>query len=238
MKNLKKLLSGVLVITLLAGSAVSASCFACPRRFTQPKHVVVRVENPQNGESNKKAAPGDRIAKLNPYLGKEIDEMFKNLSNNADTEYACDEAFTALNKLEKDMLKSAKQSGQKEIKEIKESIDLLRQAVNFRKARLHGSFSNKVKKVVRDEMHSIKNKVENTLLFIIRYTIKIGAIGLLSFIVWEIMSNVLCGIEFSTIKEAILLKVAPGLGVIGAGVGLLKAAYKKASSFICSKFCG
>jgi len=186
MKNLKKLVSSILAVTLLAGSAVSLSCSAdgpnalaskssktiklkkhsTTKKQTgqQNQNITLTVENPK-----KETQPGEYILKINPFLKKEIDELY-NPPCNEDPVYNCDKALSALNSLEKEMLKTNKND-----EKLKNDINLLRQVVNFRKAKLKGSLTDSMKK----EFRKIQNNLKDSLCSLIPLALKIGAIGLL-----------------------------------------------------------
>lgn len=218
MKNLKKLVSSVLVVTLLAGSAASLSCSAfwpfssskanssstqetplsstnaqnssstmdpSEKSSSDAKEEQVTVTTDDKKEDNslnlkvdlvtttptKPPLAGERILKMNPYLKREIDELY-NQPCNEDPAYNCDKALTALKGLEKAMLRSRMYSDTQK-QQIKEDIELLRQVVNFRKAKLKGSLTDKMKK----EFREIENTLQNAIFSLTSLAAKVALVG-------------------------------------------------------------
>ena len=251
MKNLKKLVSSVLAVALLAGSAACLSCSAAKgkgkkqetssqpiqqisvatsqseqpaqpdqngiQEVFEPSSVDQKTQesakelkiNLVNNPPKKDPLPGERILKMNPYLGREIDELY---NPQGDDDLArinsCDKALTALDKLKKVMLKSSKYDAtQKEI--IKEDIELLKQMVNFRKAKLKGSLTDSMK----DSLRKIERKLKNAISSLMPYVLKIGAASLIVGVCYLIGYQ---GFEFIT--KCLWALIGGGLKIIGGAV--------------------
>ena len=245
MKNLKKLVSSVLAVALLAGSAACLSCSAKETGVSQETTMSEEKNaeaNPENATGSQEGAivqddeksaegkedkqtsfkidlvtsarkkeplPGERILKLNPFLKREIDELY---NPQGDDDLACinscDKALTALDKLKKVMLKSSKYDAtQKEI--IKEDIELLKQMVNFRKAKLKGSLTDSMK----DSLRKIERKLKNAISSLMPYVLKIGAGGLIVGVCYLIGYQ---GFEFIT--KCLWALIGGGLKIIGGAV--------------------